>query len=400
MNRKSPSTGQTKLLTRKPEVPALRQPLARREFQRAEWGRISGAVLCSVLTCVGAASQAQNAANPVFDPDQPDHTAPWPEAEKKGNWPPAGAQKPAAPKPTEPQPAATPTPVAAPEGSAMPAGLLDPIAMPAPPPTTRHELALSADYMMGQGTVTLPFGFSLGQLSPAITPVVVDADQDSTYIGATYSYSLGQAWYLDFAYSQGDTSGDFVNFNVGNVIIPTDFSIEDQWYQAYLRYTFPQLRGQRFQAYLRAGISFVQTELSVTQTGNASYRQRNENEDLYGNLGLGLSYSLYRKDRFRIRANADLEVFVGQRTYDISESITIFNTVFTTTDSFDSTVYGAFGKATIRFQYDLNESGLLRAFIDGGAQVKYTQIEYPRGLGNFDEILWGPYIKAGLLYSF
>lgn len=347
-------------------------------------------LICSLLTCVGSASHAQN------EPGQPNANAPWPAAEKSGNLPPPETKKSVEPKPA-PAPKATTEPAIEPASPPAASAALPPgaMAIPAPPPTTRHELALSADFVLGQGTITLPFGAALG-----VPPRVEDADRDSTYFGATYAYSLGQAWYVDFAYNRGDSSGDFT-FNPG-AAIPSSFTIEDDWYQVYLRYTFPQLRGQRLQAYLRAGVSFVQTELTVA--GNSpgiTYDQRTETQELYGNLGLGMNYPLFRKGRFQIRFNADAEAFYGQRSSDVTESLTLgppFNLTIPGSDSFDSAVYGGYARATIRFQYELTQSGFLRAFLDGGAQVKYTQIDYPQGW--YDELLWGPYVKAGLLYSF
>jgi hypothetical protein len=54
---------------------------------------------------------------------------------------------------------------------------------------------------------------------------------------------------------------------------------------------------------------------------------------------------------------------------------------------------------TVRFEYRLGRSGLFKVFADGGAQAKYTQIQYS-GLGTFDELLWGPYVKLGVRYDF
>jgi hypothetical protein len=39
-------------------------------------------------------------------------------------------------------------------------------------------------------------------------------------------------------------------------------------------------------------------------------------------------------------------------------------------------------------------------FADGGVQGTYTFVNYPSGLGTFDELLWGPYVKVGVLFSF
>lgn len=346
----------------------------------------------AIFSCLPAGAQTNNQEWEGL----PDPNAPWPSSGKQGNVPPRSDAKPV-PVAT---PAVTPsTTVTSPRTAAITP--FDPSALPASEKEIRHELALSADYLIGKGTVTLPFAFSLNQISGS-DPTVVDADRDSAYYGASYAYSLGQSWYLDLGYIHGDSSGDFT-FDVG-VPIPAAFAIKDDWYQLYIRYTFPQLRGQRFQAYLRAGVSYVQSDLTVIGTGGGNlYEQQDKTQDIYGNLGLGVSYSVYRQGRFKVRVNADLDVFYGQRSSDVSESVVLgppFDSVFSTSDSFNSAVFGGYAKTTIRFQYDLNSSGLLRAFMDGGVQARHTEIEYPAGLGRRDELLWGPYVKAGLLYSF
>jgi hypothetical protein len=404
MNRKNPSIGRTSAVIQRMKSKSLPDwacPLSRGEFQRAGWLRYSGAAIGSLLACLSVAGFAQEKVN---EPNQPDYNAPWSQTKPAAKPAAPAAKKPAAPKPVEPKPAES-KPATAPAPATNPtepAGLMPaPLALPAMPKTTRNEIALSADYVLGQGTITLPLGSAIKNVVPGFPQKVNDADRESTYYGASYAYSLGQAWYLDLAYNQGESDGDFA-FDAGTTKLSSSFTIEDTWYQAYLRYTFPQLRGKRFQAYLRAGVSYVQTDLSVIGRNVAlTVNQQAETDELYGNLGLGMNYPLYRAGRFQIRVNADAEAFFGQRSTDLTESFNLtspFVLSAASNDSFDSTVYGGYARATIRAQYELTESGLLRAFLDVGAQVKYTQIDYPQGW--FDEVLWGPYVKAGLLYSF
>ena len=82
------------------------------------------------------------------------------------------------------------------------------------------------------------------------------------------------------------------------------------------------------------------------------------------------------------------------------------------TATIDNTLYGAIGRVTLRFEYAFGQSRALRAFIDGGVQMKYTEVEYPEWevttqtgtqgypKQTYDELLWGPYVKVGLRYAF
>ena len=54
----------------------------------------------------------------------------------------------------------------------------------------------------------------------------------------------------------------------------------------------------------------------------------------------------------------------------------------------------------IRLDYRLGRSGLFKVFGEVGAEGRYTMISYPEGAGTKDELLWGPYAKLGIRYSF
>ena len=166
------------------------------------------------------------------------------------------------------QPVANPPPVA--EAAPRSEPSKDAVDIPIieiPKPIARpNEISISGDFLYGQGTVTLPFAFSLAKGDPAgFGPFVKvgSPDRKSDYIGATISYSFGQAWYIDASYAHGNSSGDFALpetlFGQGP---SSSFKIDDDWYQAYLRYTFPGLRGTRLSAYVRAGASYVKADLS------------------------------------------------------------------------------------------------------------------------------------------
>ena len=112
-----------------------------------------------------------------------------------------------------------------------------------------NEVSVSSDFMLGQGTFTFPVGYSLvkalsqsgfrGTTLPSAT--VAKPTRSSDYFGGTISYSYGQAWYLDLSYSEGNSSGNqtfSLGGNLGNSL--NDFTLKDNWYQAYIRYAFPQ----------------------------------------------------------------------------------------------------------------------------------------------------------------
>src|ERR1035441_5595548 len=130
-------------------------------------------------------------------------------------------------------------------------------AMPKTLKTTKHEVSVSGDFLYGQGKVTMPFNFSLAASGLDVTREVGTPTRNSTYYGGTVSYSYGQAWFVDLSYVQGSSSGN-ANVPLGSGFnLPSSFSIKDEWYQAYIRYTFPGLRGKLLSAYLRGGVSYV-----------------------------------------------------------------------------------------------------------------------------------------------
>jgi hypothetical protein len=97
---------------------------------------------------------------------------------------------------------------------------------------------------------------------------------------------------------------------------------------------------------------------------------------------------------------AEAEGFFGTREQDLTESFPNAG-ISLPSASIDNTLYGGIGRGTVRLEYRLGKSGLLRAFLDAGAQVKFTRIDYPDvAEDTFDELLWGPYAKLGLSYSF
>jgi hypothetical protein len=307
-----------------------------------------------------------------------------------------------APSPQSAQAATdTPAPTQPDPGAAPPLATTDPLLLPevAPPKATKHEISVSGDFFLGEGTITLPFGYSI-QASlggTGIEPSVGEADRSSDYYGATLSYSFGQAWYFDLSYAAGSSSGNPIIIG-----LPSTFELEDTWYQAYVRYTFPGLRGRRLSAYLRAGVSLVESELTWTTTlpQLGFYTQDNEAQDLLGNLGFGVRYTIYANRQLSIGLQAEGEGFYGTRTQDSNETLTEDFGLEPVTVSLDNTLMGGIGRGTVRFEYRLGSSGLLRVYLDAGFQAKFTIVDYPDGGGSENELLWGPYAKLGVRYSF
>ncbi|HEX4263453.1 MAG TPA: hypothetical protein VH597_03865 [Verrucomicrobiae bacterium] len=308
------------------------------------------------------------------------------------------------------QPPPPPAPPAAVEAAAPVAPSSDMPVPPAPsltkPVVAKSEVSVSADFFDGEGTVTVPIGFSLRKTlgsvpgGVAVQPTAGSAPRSSQYFGGTISYSYLHAWYVDLSYEDGTSSGN-ANFDAGNFgNINSDFSIKDQWYQAYLRYTFPALRGKRLSAYLRAGASYVDADLDMNaNTPEGKYTQKDKTQDILGNGGFGIGYSLYASRRFIISLQVEGEGFFGQRSQQSRETLSSDAGLTPKTDNIDNTLYGGIARGTARFEYRLGQANRFRVFAEGGAQGKITEITYP-GAGTFSEDLWGPYVKVGLRYSF
>jgi hypothetical protein len=360
-----------------------------------------------IVSCLPARVQADQEWEGLPDPN-----APWPTSVKKGSVPAKATEKTTT---TTTSPVNDPVQVNTVPGVQPQSAAKDSLTVPPPklkaPKATKHEVAVSGDVFLGEGNVTLPLLYSLSQVNAfagTLTPTAVDADRKSTYVGATLSYSYGQSWYFDLSYAQGDSSGTVpIDFGGGGAApLPSDFTIKDNWYQAYVKYTFPGLRRGKWSAYLRAGVSFVEADLTDQTLVPALglYNQTDETTDLLGNLGFGVGYRLYTGKRFRLGLQLEGEGFYGTRSQETLETLdqSVFGLPLSAYQSatIDNKLYGGIGRATLHFEYRLGQTGLMKVFADLGAQAKYTQVSYPSGAGSFDELLWGPYGKLGFSYSF
>jgi hypothetical protein len=283
----------------------------------------------------------------------------------------------------------------------------DAVSMPPPvlqaPKPTKNEVSVSGDVMIGQGTITLPLGYSLDKSlgNNAVRSEAFSVPRNSTYYGGTISYSYGQAWFIDLSYAQGQTTGT-QSINTGWLgSLNSNFSIDDTWYQIYFKYTFPQLRGKRFSAYLRAGATYVTATIKDNAQSPAvgRYTQNDSTVDTLGNLGFGLGYSLYTTRHMRFGLQMEGEGFYGVRSQQSMESLSADQGLNFVTADINNTLYGGIGRATMRLEYRLGQSGLFKIFVEGGGEVRYTMIQYP-GSGSYTEDLWGPYAKLGVRYDF
>lgn len=225
--------------------------------------------------------------------------------------------------------------------------------------------------------------------------------QNSVYYGGTISYSHGQAWYLDLSIAQGHSSGSEAIPTGSFGVLNSTFSIDDTWYQLYLKYTFPQLRGKRLSAYVRGGASYITSTLNDNATGGYVYTQKDDTKDILGNLGAGVAYSLFTTHRFRIDLQAEAEGFIGERQQKTLETLSLDGGETFQPDNINNLLYGGIGLATVHAEYRMTKSGLFKVFGEAGVEGRYTLIEYSgSGSGTPTEYLWGPYVKLGLRYSF
>lgn len=285
-----------------------------------------------------------------------------------------------------------------------------------------HEVGVSGDFLYGNGYVQLPIGEALFRgtdLGDIGVGKFTTADRKSAlYYGGTLSGSIGKTWYLDVSYSRGTTEGSLQDLNVFDLpssFIKSDYKLSDQYYQMYGKYAFPQFSGTRFAAYLRLGATYSENSASVTyeapQFGVKGGFESISN-DYLGNIGLGGEYYVYRGDSFKVTTVIEGEGFGGLRTSSIQEKIDLGVSYSAAMDQ-DSLVYGGLGRGVLRLVKTLGQEGRWKLNVDVGFQGKYLINEYDSmangiqgGTGNSrqnvhgTELLWGPYGRVGMSYSF
>ncbi|HTV42663.1 MAG TPA: hypothetical protein VMF08_19015 [Candidatus Sulfotelmatobacter sp.] len=277
--------------------------------------------------------------------------------------------------------------------------------LPVQPTVYKNEVSASADFMYGTGTITVPLGYALRGTGFPVS--AVSANRSTVYYGGTVSYSYGRSWYLDFSGENGRSTGS-TSLTLPGLIgpaVPASFDVNDTWFQIYLRYNFQNfLAGTRFRAYLRGGVSLVGATLTTVNDpfssyhSGAFYSENDKTFDVLGNLGFGLTYSLYSTVRLKVGLQLEGEGFGGNRSQDITETFVPRNVTGNAT--IDNTVYGALGRFTLHADYRLGQSGRWKLTGDAGIMTKYSFISYPDGPGLKDELLWGPYVKVGASFVF
>jgi hypothetical protein len=270
----------------------------------------------------------------------------------------------------------------------------------------KNEVSASADFMYGRGTITVPIGYGFRASNGGNFPVdALSANRSTVYFGGTASYSYGRSWYLDLSCEDGrSTGGTSISIPNAAGTIPSNFDYDDVWYQAYLRYNFPNfLAGTPFRAYMRGGVSFVDATMSLNNDAIPSfgpgqyYSEHDDTFDYLGNLGFGLSYAAYSTIRLKVGLQMEGEGFGGVRSQDINESFGPSNINGSTT--IHNTLYGGIGRLTLHLDYRLGQAGRWKLTADAGMMTKYNIITYPDA-SNKSELLYGPYVKVGASFVF
>ena len=291
-----------------------------------------------------------------------------------------------------------------------------------------REIGVSGDFLYGIGYVQLPIGEALFRgtdLGDIGVGKFTTADRKSAlYYGGTLSGSIGKTWYLDVSYSRGTTEGSLQDLNVFGLGSATSegfassYKLSDQYYQMYGKYAFPQFSGTRFAAYLRLGATYSENSASVAYSvGRISGGFESISNDYLGNIGLGGEYYVYRGDSFKVTTVIEGEGFGGLRTSSIQENLDFPREMgglnFNAAMDQDSLVYGGLGRGVLRLVKTLGQEGRWKLNVDVGFQGKYLINEYDSmangiqgGTGNSrqnvhgTELLWGPYGRVGMSYSF
>jgi len=288
-----------------------------------------------------------------------------------------------------------------------------------------RELGFTGDYLYGLGNVQVPLGYALGPILQVGNGSFTEATRENAnYYGGTVSGSLGRVWFVDLTYSRGSSRGQLNNLgailgDAGGAVLAdlkTSYKLDEQFHQGYIRYAFPGLTGTRYSAYIRGGFTFATSTLdNVYAVDPVSGTFRSEALDYLGNLGAGIEYGLIRGDRTRVSLFVEGEGFGGLRQTDITESYSQSGLVVPLDGaaSVQSTVYGGLGRAITRFRWVLDRKSRLRLNLDIGLQARYLINEF-NSMPDFlnpvqpgyrvnvraDELLWGPYGRLGLSYSF
>ncbi|MGH7981203.1 MAG: hypothetical protein ACREE6_17645, partial [Limisphaerales bacterium] len=127
------------------------------------------------------------------------------------------------------------------------------------------------------------------------------------------------------------------------------------------------------------------------------YTEHDNTLDLLGNLGFGLTYSLYSTVRLKVGLQLEGEGLGGDRWQDITEKYV--PSALTGKTTITDTVYGTIGDLTLHADFRLGQTGRWKMTADAGMMTKYSFVTYP-DFGTKEELLYGPYVKVGASFVF
>jgi hypothetical protein len=292
--------------------------------------------------------------------------------------------------------------------------------LPPPMRDRRHRVAASADYLFGFGHVALPTGWSLLTTEPGAQGIegFEKSDRESDYFGATISYAWDNRVFVEASYIKGRTSGtESLEWLVPESGAESSYRLDDEWYQIHLRFLLSRPEA-RLSSFVRLAVSYVEADTSTFNLGVLGfgdgdlYLRSTSSRDVLGGVGFGLAYELFATHRVSVRAQLEGEGFYGKRDQSLRERA--FDLQGFGVKLPEADLYGGQARLTVRVDLlPIRRLDALRTYIDFGMQSRYMEIRYPsdtipeisESISRFesqteDELLWGPYVKVGLNYSF
>jgi hypothetical protein len=285
-----------------------------------------------------------------------------------------------------------------------------------------RNVTVYGDYLQGLGHISLPVGYALD--GTAIGRTVASPDRESTYYGGSVSWQAFERIGFDIAYTQGTSSGNFTfkpeqNGRWPEAAINSTFTLDDTWLQAYMRYKLPPIFGRGIGLYLRGGVTYMDAEYEGrSEPLQAFYINKGSIRDITGNVGFGIDYGFRPIKGIRPLIVFEGEGFGGVRSREFSEQ----TLPISGSNSMDNMVFGGLVRLLVRAEYRFGKGERWRAMLEGGVQARMMFESYgtpsdplfddrssPNPVrisddsfvsGTKSDLLWGPYVRAGLRYSF
>ncbi len=293
----------------------------------------------------------------------------------------------------------------------------------------------AADLLIGKGYVSVPLGQALRQQGNGRFTL---ADRNSAlYAGGQISLELtdvGKAerdYFIDASLIQGSSEGTFRDTSAYGSFLNTptsnQYRLSETFQNAYLRTRIARDPGDSavptWQIQARLGMNYVEGKLEGSLgLANSVVRSTQKTQDLLGNIGLEVDFSLRKllpegiRERTKdFKVVVDGEVFAGARDTYFTEELSRADSLGGTTPPRDidvaSFVYGGIGRATLRYVMTLSDRDTSTWYLtaDLGLQSRYLLNEWdslrdrdsgpdqPRLNVRADELLWGPYFRLGIL---